>query len=153
MGVKESKELVRRYLTPPSPDVIRKIQQSKDPVSAMQKSYRAIAEQLFDPDFVLHQNGGKGGREDVIQLNFALIAAFPDGSFGLDKMVAEGDTVVVLGRMLGTHKGSYQGIPATGKKVDMGYMVMYRVARGKFVEAWGYMDTLGMMQQLEAVPR
>jgi predicted ester cyclase len=115
--------------------------------------YRSVAEQLFAPDFVLHQNGGKGGREDVIQLNFALIAAFPDCSFGLDKMVAEGDTVVVLGRMLGTHKGSYQGIPATGKKVDVGYMVMYRIAGGKFVEAWSQMDMLGLMQQLGAIPK
>lgn len=152
MGVKENKGLVRRYLTTP-PEVIREAQKSKDPVAVFQRGYRAVAEQLFAPDFVLHQDGGKGGREDVIQLNFALIAAFPDCSFSLDKMVAEGDIVVVMGRMLGTHKGSYQGILATGKKVDVGYMVMYRIAGDKFAEAWGYMDTLGLMQQLGIQPQ
>jgi len=152
MGVKENKELVRRYLTTP-PEVIREAQKAKDPVTVLQKGYRAVAEQLFAPDFVLHQDGGKGGREDVIQLNFALIAAFPDCSFSLEKMVAEGDIVVAMGRMLGTHKGSYQGTPATGKKVDVGYMVMYRIARGKFIEAWAYMDTFGLMQQLGAIPK
>jgi len=152
MGIKENKELVRRYFTMP-PEVIQEAQRAKNPVPVFQKGYRAVAEQLFAPDFVLHQDGGKGGREDVIQLNFALIAAFPDCSFSLDKMIAEGDIVVVMGRMLGTHKGSYQGIPATGKKMDVGYMVMYRIAGGKFVEAWGYMDTLGLMQQLGAMPK
>jgi predicted ester cyclase len=55
--------------------------------------------------------------------------------------------------MLGTHRGLYQGIPATGKKVEMGYMLMYRIAGGKFVEAWGYSDELGLMQQLGLIPK
>jgi predicted ester cyclase len=152
MGIKENKELVHRYLTMP-PEVIREVKKAKDPVAVLQKGYRAVAEQLFAPDFVLHQDGGKGGREDVIQLNFALIAAFPDCSFSLGKMVAEGDIVAVMGRMRSTHKGSFQGIPATGKKVDIGYLVMYRIAGGKFSEAWGCMDTLGLMQQIGAIPR
>jgi len=42
--------------------------------------------------------------------------------------------------------------PATGKKVEMGYILMYRIAGGKFVEAWSYSDEIGMMQQLGATP-
>jgi predicted ester cyclase len=153
MSIKQNKELVLRYFAPPPPEVIREAQKAKDPVAAFQKGYRTVAEQFFAPDFVAHLPEGNGDRESVIQYNFALIAAFPDCSFSIDKMVAEGDTVVVIGRMLGTHKGSYQGMLATGKKVDVGYMAMYRIAGGKFVEAWGYMDTLGLMQQLGAIPK
>jgi predicted ester cyclase len=153
MSVKENKELVWHYFTPPPPEAIREIQKAKDPVSAMQESYRAVAEQLFAPDLVLHMPGIEGDRESAIRVNFGLIAAFPDASWGVDKMVAEGDMVVVMGKMTGTNRGPYMGIPATGKKVEMGYIIMYRITGGKFVEAWGYTDELGLMRQLGAIPK
>ena len=152
MSIEKNKELVRRYLSPPPPDVILEMKQAKDPVSVRQLGYRSVAEQFFHENCVLHMDGIDRDREGVIEYNLALIAAFPDAYFGLDKMVAEGDTVVIVGRMRGTHQGMYQGVPATGKKVDMGYMVMYRIADDKFIEAWGYMDRMGLLQQLGAIP-
>ncbi len=80
------------------------------------------------------------------------MAAFPDISFGYDRMVAEGDLVVVLGKILGTHRGSYDGISPTGNKVEIKYTSTYRIADGKVVEAWSSMDWLGLMQQIGAIP-
>ncbi len=52
----------------------------------------------------------------------------------------------------GTHKGEFQGIAPTGKKVEITVSVMGRFANGKFVESWVNMDALGMMVQLGIVP-
>jgi predicted ester cyclase len=153
MSLEENKALVRRYFTPPPAEEIQKIMSAKDPVAAMQESYRTVAEEIFAPDVIFHMPDGDGDRESIIQYNSALISGFPDLSFDFDKMIAEGDSVAVLGRMRGTNLGPYNGRPATGRKVDVGYIVIYSIANGKFIEVWGYIDTLGLMQQLGVIPQ
>jgi predicted ester cyclase len=151
VSIEENKALVRYCFTPPPPEVM---QTAKDPVAAMQAAYRSAAEELFAPDFVFHTPGTEeGGRDQIIQFNLDFIAGFPDQRWAIDKMVAEGDTVVVVGRGWGTHTGVYSGIPPTGKKINVELMVMYRIEGGKFVEAWSYLDTFGLMQQLGAIPK
>jgi hypothetical protein len=44
------------------------------------------------------------------------------------------------------------GMPPTGKTVSFGVIDIIRIAGGKFVEHWGIMDSMGMMQQLGAMP-
>ncbi len=52
----------------------------------------------------------------------------------------------------GTHRGEFQGIPPTGKKVAFSSMEFNRVVGGKVEEHWVELDLLGLMQQLGAVP-
>ena len=47
---------------------------------------------------------------------------------------------------------SHVGVPATGKKVAISGMSVFRIANGKIVEHWGENDTLGTMLQLGLVP-
>jgi len=44
------------------------------------------------------------------------------------------------------------GIPATGKEATISVMLIYRIAGGKIVEHWMNADSLGLLQQLGAVP-
>jgi len=44
------------------------------------------------------------------------------------------------------------GVPPTGKRVSIGVIDIIRIAEGRFVEHWGQMDSMGMMQQLGAIP-
>ena len=44
------------------------------------------------------------------------------------------------------------GIPPNGKKVVVWMANIWRVAGGKVVEWWINLDTLGLMQQLGAIP-
>jgi steroid delta-isomerase-like uncharacterized protein len=82
----------------------------------------------------------------------ALLAAFPDSRFPVDDVIAEGDKVAVRHRLQGTHQAELQGIPATGKKVEVGGIVIFRIENGKIAEAWLNADLMGMMQQLGVVP-
>ena len=73
---------------------------------------------------------------------------FPDLKFTVEDMLLEGDLVVVRFRMQGTHKGEFMGIGPTGKSIDVPGVDILRLAGGRFVEHWGVMDSLIMMQQL-----
>ena len=54
--------------------------------------------------------------------------------------------------MRGTHDGTFFGVPATGKKIEVRAMNFYRLADGKFVEEYGQPDLLGLLQQIGAMP-
>lgn len=45
------------------------------------------------------------------------VNAFPDSIIQIEDCIAEGDTVVTRWSLNGTHRGEFQGIPATGRTV------------------------------------
>jgi predicted ester cyclase len=115
----------------------------------------SLIDELFAPDFVEHEAlppGIPAGREGVKQLSTMLRRAFPDLKATIDDTIAEGDKVVARATWSGTHKGEFMGIAPTGKSVSFGVFDIVRIAGGKFVEHWGQMDNLSMMQQLGVIP-
>ena len=79
-----------------------------------------------------------------------LRSAFPDWRSQLEELVAEDDRVAERWTGHGTHRGEFQGIPATGRKVAVPGTVFYRIAEGKIVEFRGQFDRMSMMEQLGA---
>lgn len=80
------------------------------------------------------------------------LAAFPDTAYTIEQQVAEGDLVVTRWIARGTHEGELMGIPATQKSVEVSGIAIDRFSDGKIVESWGNWDTIGLMQQLGAIP-
>ena len=105
-------------------------------------------------DFIDHNpTPGQGpGLEGIKPFFGAFRAAFPDLHFHVENQIAEGDQVVSRITLHGTHKGDFQGIPATGKPVMQEGIDIVRIANGKVVERWGLFDNLGLLQQLGAIP-
>ena len=66
--------------------------------------------------------------------------AFPDLSVAVEDLMAEGDRVAARVTMRGTHRGEFQRIAPTGKRVEVGAMDMFRISGGKIVEHWGHAD-------------
>jgi steroid delta-isomerase-like uncharacterized protein len=115
----------------------------------------SLVDELFAPDFVEHEELPPGippGREAVKVMYTMFRNAFPDFKITIDDMIAEGDKVVAHSTWTGTQKGEFMGIPPTGKSVSFGVFDTIRIADGKFVEHWGLMDSMKMMQQLGVVP-
>jgi len=139
MPAKENKALVRRWLE----------EANKGKAAAM-----AIIDELYATDIVAHSGTGKDirGLKDYKQSTSETYNAFPDIHFTVDGLVVEGDKVACRWTLTGTHKGEYMGIPPTNRKVTMWLIHIYRIVGGKFVEIWSRYDTLGLMQQLGAVP-
>ena len=114
-----------------------------------------VVDEIFAPDFIENEQLPPGipeGREGVKMLPTILRSAFPDFKATIDDILAEGDKVVIRMTWSGTQKGEFMGVPATGKHVSFGVIDIIRMANGKLVEHWGQMDSMGLMQQLGAIP-
>ena len=114
----------------------------------------AVAE-LAAPDVLGHDATSpepKRGLESVRQVAVLFRTAFPDLRLGLEDLIAERDKVVARWTLRGTHRGTFMGVPATGKAAATAGIVIYRLAGGKIAEYWGSFDALGLMRQLGAFP-
>jgi steroid delta-isomerase-like uncharacterized protein len=78
--------------------------------------------------------------------------AFPDLSHKIEDIIAEGDKVAVRVINIGTHKGEFMGLSPTDKKVSFVGVGFLTLKDGKIVEQWSFNDTMGMMQQIGAIP-
>jgi len=114
-----------------------------------------LAQQLISPDAVFHVPGrpepmqGPTGYLEIIGM---MRSGFPDIEWTLEEMIAEGDKVAARFTMRGTHRGTFFGVPPTGKTIAVQAMNFYRLSNGQFVEERGQPDLLGLLQQIGAVP-
>lgn len=83
----------------------------------------------------------------------AMFKAFPDVKATYTPMVAQGDRITFTGTVSGTHKGSFFGMPATGKRIRWTEMHIFRVRAGKVVEHWVQADMFGIVQQIRAAAK
>lgn len=50
----------------------------------------------------------------------------------------------------GTHQGTFEGLPATGRPVSFRSIEIYRLEGGKIAEEWVSPDMIGLMSQISA---
>ena len=112
------------------------------------------ADDLVAPDFIELDPlpGQRQGREGLKEIIGVIRAAFPDIHWVMGEMVAEGELVFSRFTWSGTHRGTFLGIPATGKTVNVPGMVLDRLAAGRMAESRILMNTMAMMQQLGVIP-
>jgi steroid delta-isomerase-like uncharacterized protein len=110
---------------------------------------------LLADDFIEHEEiPGLAPSKDGVKTFFRMqIAAFPDLRLAVEDVVADGAKLVARVRYTGTQQGEFQGMPATGKAVDVQLIDIFAFADdGRVREHWGVIDLLAMMQQLGVVP-
>jgi len=114
----------------------------------------SLVEELIAPDFLNHEAppGSNRGPESMRQLIRMLRTAFPDLHFTIEELVAEGDTVAGRVIMSGTHQGTFQGMPPTGRSLRQAQMHFVRFRDSKAVEHRAVRDDVGLMQQLGVIP-
>ena len=78
---------------------------------------------------------------------------FPRYRLVAEDMIEGDDKVVVRARFLGTHTGDFNGIAATGKSVDLPFMIIYRIEAGKIAEHWLESNHLVLLTQLGVMQR
>lgn len=77
-----------------------------------------------------------------------LDVAFPDRSYGMDVLLAEGDQVWMRFNVGGTHQGSLCGIAPTGKRVGVNAVSIMNFKSGQWADSWTFADELGLLLQL-----
>jgi len=127
MSIEENKALVRHFS-----ELINK------------HDFNAISD-LMVPEFVAHRTTYDMSRDDWEEEGKVLFATYPDLEHIQEHIVAEGDKVAWRENYRGTHS-------RMGKKVEWINTYIVRIANGKLSEAWGTIDSLNLMQQLDVVP-
>jgi steroid delta-isomerase-like uncharacterized protein len=114
-----------------------------------------VVDELTASDYVGHDPSnpeplrGPAGFKEFIS---TYRVAFPDARITVKQQLADGDLVATRWSGRGTHEGELMGIQPTGKQVTVSGMTISRLVGGKVVEEFQNWDTLGMMQQLGAIP-
>jgi predicted ester cyclase len=80
------------------------------------------------------------------------LQAIPDARGEVLDVVAEGDKVVLIDRLGGTHRGEFLGRPGTGDHIEWMVMHIYTIRDGKVLEDAYMRDELAIMQQLGLEP-
>ena len=129
----QNKELIRNYLR------------------EMDKQNFEIFNEFYAPDAKIYYPSNSSepmSTEQAVPLAKSFYAAFPDYSHSIEELIAVGDKVIVRLIDRGTHEGEFNGIPATGNKVEFSVILIGKIKDGKLVEGWQEADIMGLMQQL-----
>jgi hypothetical protein len=75
-------------------------------------------------------------------------SVFPNYKIFTDEMMAEGNRVLVRGRLKGRHEGEFNGIPPTHRNVEFPLVISYEIENEKIVHHWLMADQMILMEQL-----
>ena len=111
-------------------------------------------DELLVPDLKAHFPGMPAplNREALLQVVSQFAAAFSENHTTTDDQIAEGDKVMTRITWRAVHSGDFQGIPATGKQIEVTGIAVERIQDGKIVEHWSNLDQMSLMQQLGVIP-
>jgi predicted ester cyclase len=122
---------------------------------------RQDAEAFAAPFSINSTNHGRpAGREGVRRIGESIFMAFPDCHFDIQVSIVSGSIVMCEMTMSGTHRGmpmipvlggELVGVPATGRRINVHHMHLFRIEAAEIVEHRAVRDDLGMMQQLGLV--
>jgi steroid delta-isomerase-like uncharacterized protein len=109
---------------------------------------------IFSPDFVYHNpNGVEFDLASSAETVKAFFAAIPDHKTTIEDQLSDGDKFAYRWTTRGHQLGVMQGLPPTGKEVAIIGVTIIRLADDKIAEVWDYVDLLGLLQQLGAIPQ
>lgn len=109
--------------------------------------------ELYAPEVMLHgYQGMEPGMAGVRRFYEAFWSSFPGSRITIEDMFAEGDEVACRYTLRAAHEGEFNGIPPTGRRVELKGITILRFADGRCVERWSQADFMGMLQQLGVVP-
>jgi steroid delta-isomerase-like uncharacterized protein len=138
MSVEKNKETFRRYVE-----------------EVWKDENLGIADEVFAEKYLSHQSDGtvlERGPDDVKKFVMEYRSAFSDIEDTVDDMIGEGDRVVNRWTLHVTHTGEFRGIPATGKRITITGIGIFRFSDdGKVIESWDSLDQLGMLHQLGVI--
>lgn len=98
-----------------------------------------------------HYFGGQLNTNDELKKRVAgFKAAFPDIKRSLDEITVNNNIVTVRGWLIGTNTGSFMGAPATGNRLKVSVLGLYKLDKsGKVTEAYIELDGAAVQMQLK----
>jgi|SRR5580704_7175906 steroid delta-isomerase-like uncharacterized protein len=103
-------------------------------------------------DFVAHGENHEYTLEEDLAAAKEERKALPDMTVKVNQILAERDLVAVYWTSSGTNTQAGMGFLATGKKIRVDGMTLFRFKAGKICEEWSIWDMLSVMRQLGLLP-
>jgi steroid delta-isomerase-like uncharacterized protein len=103
-------------------------------------------------DFVAHGENHEYTLEEDMAAAKEERKALPDMKVEVNQILAERDLVAVYWTASGTNTQAGMGFPATGKKIKIDGMTIFRFKAGKISEEWSVWDMLSVMRQAGLLP-
>jgi len=91
-------------------------------------------------------------RQAMEQFLTSVRLAFPDWKVHIIDMLVEGNKAAVRWSGEVTHNGVFLGMKPTGRRIGVAGINIYHIQDDKISQEFELMDSLGMLQQLDAVP-
>jgi steroid delta-isomerase-like uncharacterized protein len=111
------------------------------------------ADAIFVPGFLSHTAGQPAQNREGFEAQLAAFgAAFPGYTYEIHDQIAQGDMVANRVTWHAVHTGTFAGVPATGRTVEIHGINLFKLRDGRVVEQWAQPDFLGLMQQIGAIP-
>jgi steroid delta-isomerase-like uncharacterized protein len=112
--------------------------------------HELIAEHVVDHTPLPTQGAGLEGFKQLVS---TVSAAFPDLHITVDDVIGSGEKVSVRWTARGTNMGPLLGLPPSGEHITIEGIDIFRMEHGRVVEHWGWLDVIGLMQQLGIAPQ
>ncbi len=111
-----------------------------------------VAHEIYAADFENHGLTRDAGLVEDQAAARGWREAAPDLVMSVEKEIAEGDLVTVLWTGRGTNTGTGNGLPATGRKLQLRGITIWRIVDGKIREEWSAFDQLSLLRQAGLLP-
>jgi predicted ester cyclase len=107
--------------------------------------------EFFTDDYAGHLSGRiHMDLAELQRLERGFAAAFGAVTRSIEDLWGAEDRVLLRVSTRATHRGEFNGIPATGRTVVFTGLVVYRIRDGRIAESWGELDFAGLWRQLTA---
>jgi steroid delta-isomerase-like uncharacterized protein len=109
----------------------------------------AMAATHAERGVVISPTGGVlEGRAEIERVYRLWFSAFPDIRWRSDEVVIDGDRVVVIAQVAGTHAGEFFGVAASSRHVEVQVAIIMTVEDGLVVEERRIYDFTGFLVQV-----
>jgi steroid delta-isomerase-like uncharacterized protein len=106
-----------------------------------------VLDDLTDPAYYDYSYEPRN-REGLEHVLLMMQVAFPGHETIIEEIVCEGDTVAICQTLRGMHSGPFRGLPASGKRIEIGGYRFFKVRDGKIISHRGLIDLPGLLQQI-----
>lgn len=112
-----------------------------------------LVDEFLAEDYINHNVVVANGREANRDFWAMFFVGLPDVAVAMEDFIVSGDRMVVRFVYRGTHTGALMGIAATGRRVEMRSIDVWRIDGGLLVEHWDELNLMEVFQQIGVLPQ
>lgn len=112
-----------------------------------------ILDTAYAENAVLHTVPETKGKANCVAYYANYVTGFSNRKFVVKETFAQGNKLVKYWQFKGRHTGSFFGIPATNKDVDVIGCTIATIINGKITEEQDFFDNLAFLQQLGLIAK